>query len=78
MLKNVSRLQLAAAWVGVVIVLFAISVVWGATTSVGSAGLWLLACLAPPAVMLVVWRAPTQTVAEVLYDATHPGKDGRQ
>ena len=51
--------------------------VWGAKTSVGSAELWLLACLAPPAVMLLVWRAPTQTVAEVLYDATHPKKDGR-
>ena len=77
MLKNVSRLQVVAAWFGVVVVLFALSVVWGANTSVGSVELWLLACLAPPAVMLLVWRAPTQTVAELLYDATHPSKDGR-
>jgi hypothetical protein len=77
MLKNISRVQLAAAWVGVVVVLFALSVIWGARTSVGIAEFWLLACLAPPAVMLLVWRAPTQTVAELLYDATHPGKDGR-
>lgn len=77
MLKNVSRLQIIAAWFALVIVLFAVSVLWGAKTSVGSAELWLLACLAPPAVMLLVWRAPTQTVAEVLYDANHPGKDGR-
>lgn len=76
MLKNVSRLQLVAAWVGVVAVLFALSVVLGAETSVSTGVLWLLACLVPPAVMLLVWRAPTQTVAEVLYDATHP-KDGR-
>ena len=78
MLKNVSRVQLAAAWVGVVVALFALSVGWGARTSVGSAELWLLACLAPPAVMLLVWRAPTQTVAELLFDATHPDKEGRQ
>ena len=78
MLKNVSRLQLVAAWFAIVVVLFAVSVVWGAQTPVGSAGLWLLACLAPPAVMLLVWRAPTQTVAELLYDANHPSKDGRR
>ena len=78
MLKNVSRLQIIAAWFALVVVLFAVSVLWGAKTSVGSAELWLLACLAPPAVMLLVWRAPTQTVAEVLYDANHPSKDGRR
>jgi len=78
MLKNVSRLQLVAAWIGLIVVLFVLSVVRGAETSVGSAELWLLACLAPPAVMLLVWRAPTQTVAELLFDATHPDKEGRQ
>ena len=78
MLKNVSRLQVVAAWIGVVAVLFALSVLLGAKTSVGSAELWLVACLAPPVVMLLVWRAPTQTIAEVLFDATHPNKkDGR-
>jgi|KBSSwiS6_1023812.scaffolds.fasta_scaffold10282_3 quinol-cytochrome oxidoreductase complex cytochrome b subunit len=78
MLKNVSRRQLVAAWFALVVVLFAVSVVWGAETSVSSAVLWLLACLAPPAVMLLVWRAPTQTVAELLYDANHPSKEGRR
>ena len=77
MLKSVTRTQLIAAWFAIVVVLFAVSVVLGAKTSVGSAELWLLACLAPPAVLLLVWRAPTQTVAELLYDATHPDKDGR-
>jgi hypothetical protein len=77
MLKNISRAQLIAAWFAIVVVLFAVSVVWGARTSIGAAELWLLACLAPPAVMLLVWRAPTQTVAELLYDANHPNKDGR-
>jgi hypothetical protein len=77
MLKSVTRTQLIAAWFGLVIVLFAVSVVLGATTSLSAGVLWLLACLAPPAVMLLVWRAPTQTVAELLYDANHPDKDGR-
>ena len=77
MLKNVSRGQLIAAWFALVLVLFALSVVWGSETSVSAGALWLLACLAPPAVMLMVWRAPTQTVAELLYDANRPNKDGR-
>ena len=77
MLKNVSRAQLTAAWVALVGALFALGVIWGIETSIGSAELWLLACLAPPAVLLLVWRAPTQTVAELLYDATHPNQDGR-
>jgi hypothetical protein len=78
MLKSVSRTQLIAAWFAIVVVLFAFSVVFGAETSVSAGVFWLLACLAPPAVMLLVWRAPTQTVAELLYDANHPDKDGRQ
>jgi hypothetical protein len=77
MLKNVSRLQLIAAWFAAVIVLFALSVVWGAELSVGSAELWLFVCLAPPAVMLLVWHPPSKTVAETLYDATHAPGEGR-
>ena len=77
MLKNPSRSRIVAAWCGVVVALFALSVFRGATTSVGSVELWLLACLAPPAVLLLVWRPPTQTVAELLYDTTHPNKDVR-
>lgn len=78
LLKDVSRTQLIAAWVAVVVVLFALSVVWGVSTSPSVAALWLLACLAPPAVVLLVWRAPTHTVAELLYTANHPDKDGRR
>jgi len=77
MLKTVSRVQLVAAWFAAIVVLFALSIALGANISVGATELWVLACLAPPAVMLLVWRAPTQTVAELLYDATHPKKDGR-
>ena len=78
MLKSVTRTQLIAVWLAIVVVLFALSVAFGAQTSVSAGVFWLLACLAPPAVMLLVWRAPTQTVAELLFDATHPDKEGRQ
>jgi hypothetical protein len=77
MLKNVSRPQLVAAWFAALTVLFALTVIWGAQISVGSAELWLFVGLAPPAVMLLVWRPPSKTVAETLYDATHAGRQGR-
>lgn len=77
MLKNISRLRLVAAWFATLIVLFTLSVVWGADISVSSAELWLFVCLAPPAVMLLVWHPPSKTVAETLYDATHAAREGR-
>lgn len=76
MIKNISRTQWAAAWLAMIVVLFAISVVAGASTSAGAGALWLVACLAPPVVMLLVWRPQTRTVAEVLYSVNHPEKDG--
>jgi hypothetical protein len=78
MLKNVSRAKLVASWFAAIVVLFALSVVMGATISVGATELWLLACFAPPTVMLFVWRTPTPTVAELLYIVNQPAKDGRR
>jgi hypothetical protein len=77
MLKTVSRAQLVFSWFAAIVVLFALSVVWGANISVGASELWLLACLAPPAVMLLVWRAPAWTVAELLYAVNQSDKDRR-
>ena len=78
MLKNVSRAKLVASWFAAIAVLFALSVVMGANISVGATELWLLACFAPATVMLFVWRAPTPTVAELLYIVNQPAKDGRR
>lgn len=78
MLKNVSRVQLAASWFAAIVVLFAVSVVMGANVSVGASELWLMACFAPPTVMLFVWRAPTPTVAELLYAVNRLDKGGRR
>jgi hypothetical protein len=78
MLKSVSRLQLAASWLAAIVVLFAVSVVLGANISIGATELWLLACFAPPTVMLFVWRAPAPTVAELLYIVNQPDQAGRR
>jgi hypothetical protein len=78
MLKNVSRMKLVASWFAAIIVLFALSVVMGANVSIGTSELWLLACFAPPTVMLFVWRAPTPTVAELLYAVNQPDKGRRR
>ena len=45
----------------------------------GAAQLWLVACLVPPAVMLLVWPSPpTATVAELLYAVDKPEQEGRK
>lgn len=78
MLKDISRTRLAVAWCAAVIVIGAAGVVAGVAITVSYAALLLVICLAPPAVMLLVWRgAPPQTVAEVLYSVDTPPKDAR-
>jgi len=53
-----TRARLAGAWFAACAVIFAISVVWGAVVTVAVAQLWVVACVVPPAVMLLVWRGP--------------------
>jgi hypothetical protein len=77
MLNNVSRTQVIGAWFAVVVVMFALSVVWGATPNLSAVEIWLVACLAPPAVLWFVWRAPAVTIAEVLFAANNSEKDGQ-
>lgn len=78
MLNNISRTRIAGAWCAVVIVLGALGVVSGTSLTVSTAALWLLACIGPPAVMLLVWRgAPPPTVAEVLHTVDIGSKEAR-
>ena len=58
MLNQVSRARWAGRWCAAVTVLGACGVVGGADISTGNGELWLIACLMPPAVMLLVWRNP--------------------
>jgi hypothetical protein len=73
MLKDLSRARLAVAWCAVLVVIGSLGVATGAPVSTGNFGLWLVACLAPPSVMLVAWRgAPPFIIAEVLHAANRP------
>ena len=47
-------------------VLAACSVFLGMALTVGNGELWLIACLAPPAAMLLVWRAAKPTNRAVI------------
>lgn len=72
------RTRLAFLWIAAVIVLAACSVVFGLSVSASSGELWLMACVIPPAVMLLVWpSAPPVTIAEILHAVNGPVKEGR-
>jgi hypothetical protein len=79
MFSNFSRLRLISAWCALILVIAAISVVAGAPLTFATATLWLVACVAPPTVMLLVWGggAPPATVAELLHAVNRPSKDNR-
>ena len=73
MLKDLSRARVAGAWCLAVMAIGALAVVAGAAITLGNAELLLVACVVPPAVMLLMWRgAPPRTVAEVLYAVNRP------
>jgi hypothetical protein len=76
MLKDISRMKVAGMWCAAVTALATISMVWGIALTPNSSVLWLVACLVPPAVMLLVWRGPPPlTVAELLYAVDQPSKN---
>jgi hypothetical protein len=78
MLRNISRLQVVGAWCALVLVIAALSVVAGAGINLGNVELLLVACIAPSAVLLLIWRgAPPATVAELLHSVNRPSKDSR-
>ena len=67
MWNNPSRARLVGAWLAAAAVVFACAVVAGAAITVGAGELWLVACLMPPAIMLLVWRnAPALSPAGLL------------
>jgi hypothetical protein len=75
---NISRKQWSIVWCAVVIGAGAGAVALGAGITVGNGVLFLLACLGPPAVVLLVWRPPPSTVAQLLYDVNaRPRSDTR-
>ena len=69
MLKNLSRAQVIALWFTAVALAVAVSLGFGVTATPGTWALLLLVSLAPPALSFIIFQAPPQTVAEVLYVA---------
>jgi hypothetical protein len=70
---------LAGIWVFSVALLAASSVVLGLSVTASTAVLWLVACVVPPGVMLMVWPStPPLTIAEVLHSVDAPSRAGRQ
>jgi len=79
MLSHVSRLGIASIWSVAVVVLAASSVFLGFAFNSSGAVLWLVACLIPSAVMLLLWpSAPSLTVAELLHAVDNPAKHGQR
>ncbi len=76
---NVPREQCAGGWRVVILTLSAGIVAAGVAASFGHVVLMPLACLAPSAVMLLVWHGPPpQTVDEPRYDPNAPSTDDRR
>ena len=72
MFSSITRGTVVGLWLAALVVLAAVGIFAGVAITLDNGALWLLACLAPPSVMLMVWRgAPPQTVAEVLHSVDH-------
>jgi hypothetical protein len=75
---NISRKQWAIVWCAVVTGVGAGVVALGAGITIANGVKFLLACLVPPAVLLLIWRPPPRTVAQLLYDVNaRRGSDTR-
>ena len=70
MFSSITRGTVVGLWLAALVVLAAVGILAGVAITLDNGALWLLACLAPPSVMLMVWRgAPPPTVAEILHAA---------
>jgi hypothetical protein len=65
---SMNRRAIIGVWFGVLAAVAGAGALSGGSITLGTGALWLFACVAPPAVMLMMWRgAPPQTVAQVPY-----------
>jgi hypothetical protein len=68
MSKSPSRGTIIGVWFTVLAVVAGAGAVGGVSITMGTRALLSVACLVPPAIMLMVWRgAPPPTVAEQLH-----------
>jgi hypothetical protein len=68
MFTGITRQRLVGLWVAILAVVAAAAVVAGMPLTIATGALWVVACVVPPGVMLMVWRgAPPPTIAEILH-----------
>jgi hypothetical protein len=68
MSKAPNRGTIIGVWFAVFAAVAGAGAVGGVSIPMGTRGLLLVACLVPPAIMLMVWRgAPPPTVVELLH-----------
>ena len=63
---TMDRCTIIGVWFGVLAVVAGAGALSGGSITLGTGALWLFACVAPPAVMLMIWRAAPPTLAEVV------------
>ena len=68
MLRSINRRTVIGVWLSVLLAAAGAGALSGVSITIGINALWLVACVVPPAVMLMVWRgAPPPTMAEILH-----------
>ena len=54
---SMNRRSIIGVWFGVLAAVAGAGALSGGSITLGTGALWLFACVAPPAVMLMVWRS---------------------
>jgi len=68
MLQDMTRSSVIRLWFGAVLLVVVAGMAYGAAVTIGTGALLLALCLVPPAIILMLWRVPPRTIAEVLHD----------
>lgn len=68
MFTSKRRNTVAGVWCALFVAVAVAAVLSGVSITIPRSVLWLVACVVPPTVLLMVWRGgPPPTVAEILY-----------
>lgn len=68
MSRAINRRTVIGVWFAVLVTVAGAGALSGVSITIGISAFWLVACVVPPAIMLMVWRgAPSPTVAGVLH-----------
>jgi hypothetical protein len=68
MSRSINRRAVIGVWFAVLVAVAGAGALSGVSITTGISALWFVACVVPPAVVLMVWRGtPPPTVAEILH-----------